>query len=461
MKKSQETKVKLYPLTESQEVMLLNLKWSFGHEEIVNICATMHFESETDPNMLLQATSLAMLRNKSSATRLRKVGKEVMQYFSQKAPDPVIVMDYTGSTQEKLDEDIAKFSSTPFPNKSMDTQLYSIRLIKKPDGFYGLYFCVSHIIFDAYSLIMTANEILTMYECLRDGLPIPQNKCDPISVLEQDLAYQNTPQFKTDYEYFENEVFGTEPLFSGVCGETVAVKKGQQMRYGATMKLGQVKASAKQYRIEAELVNKINAFAAERKLSPLTMFYLALRSYISKVNGCQEDVMLQTNIARRGTLAEKRAYGVRVNGVKMRLALPNSTKLPEALLATSEVLFKTMAHANLSTSKVIDMYEKKYSVPPMFGYDVVNFTYNPVFPAQHEDLPIHFTLHTNGAFAMKAYLTIMPLDASGDLVCNYDYQFATTKPDTVDNMHKQLVAALKAMLNNPEITLGELANLKS
>ncbi len=455
MKTTTEKNIKLYPLTESQNTMFLNLKWSFGHEEIVNICATMHFEKEVDPNLLLQATYVAMLRNKSASIRLRKVGKETLQYFSAKAPEPIIVMDYSDSTEEKLNEDILKFSSTPFSNHSLDTQLYSIRMIKKPDGLYALYFCVNHIIFDAYSLIMQANEILTVYECLRDNKPIPENKCDPTACLEKDLAYANSDKYKADHDFWENEFFATEPIYNDVCGDPPKKDK----RYGATMKLGQVKAGVKQYRIPAELVNSVNALALSHKVSPLSVFYLALRSYISKVNNFSEDIMLQTNLARRGTLLEKRAFGVRVNAVKVRVNLPNATKFSDALLTTSNELFKSMAHADMGTSKVIDIYEKKFSVPPMNGYDVINFTYNPVFISEHEGLPIHFTLHPNGSFAMKTYLTIMPLDSSGDLVCNYDYQFATTKPDTVDNMHEQLIKALNAVVANPAITLGELAKL--
>ncbi|MBQ9833088.1 MAG: hypothetical protein IJO48_05075 [Clostridia bacterium] len=450
-----EKGITFYPLTESQATMFLNLKWSFGHEEIVNICATMHFESEIDPNLLLQATYLAILRNKSASIRCRKVGKEVMQYFSNKAPEQIIVMDYSDSTEEKLNEDILKFSSTPFPNHSMDTQLYSIRLIKKPDGLYGLYFCVNHIIFDAYSLIMQANEILTMYECLRDGKPIPENKCDPIGCLENDLNYIDSEKFKADCKFWEDEFYATEPTYCDICGEPPV--KGK--KYGPTLKLGRVKAGAKQYRLPKEIVDKANALALENSVSPLSVFYLALRSYISKVNNYREDIVLQTNIARRGTLLEKRAFGVRVNGAKVRVNLPNTTKFKESLSETSISLMRTMAHANLSTTRVVDIYEKKFSVPPMNGYDVVNFTYNPVFINEHEGLPIHFSLHPNGSFAMKMYLTIMPLDASGDLVFNYDYQFATTKPDTVDKLHEHIVKALNAMIKNPEITLGELAKL--
>lgn len=450
-----EKNIKLYPLTESQQTMFLNLKWSFGHEEIVNICATMHFETEVDPNLLLQATYIAMLRNKASSLRCRKVGKEVMQYFSNKAPEQIIVMDYSNSTQEKLDEDILKFSSTPFPNHSMDTQLYSIRLIKKPDGFYALYFCVNHIIFDAYSLIMQANEILTAYECLRDGKPLPENKSDPIASLEIDNAYPSSDAYKRDYEFWDKEVYGTEPLYCDICGEQTKKDK----RYGSTMKLGQVKAGVKQYRLPKATVDKANELASSLQASPLSVFYLALRSYISKVNGCQEDIILQTNIARRGTLIEKRAFGVRVNAIKIRLNLPNSTKLTDALPHISGTVMRTMSHANFSTNRIIDLYEKKFSVPPMNGYDTMNFTYNPVFISEHKDLPIHFDLHPNGSFAMKIYLTIMPLDASGDLVFNYDYQFATVKPGTVEALHEHIVKAVNAMITNPEITLGELAKL--
>ena len=85
--------VKLYPLTSPQQMLFLSQKYSYK-KSIVDICTMLHFEAEIDQNLMLQAINLAMLRNKSASIRLRKEGKAIKQYFSDKDSEPIIVMDY-------------------------------------------------------------------------------------------------------------------------------------------------------------------------------------------------------------------------------------------------------------------------------------------------------------------------------------------------------------------------------
>lgn len=164
-----------YKLTTAQNIMYVSQKFSLN-KAIVDINTMLHFECEIDEKLLMQALYMALMRNESSRVRLHKVGKEVKQYLTEQAPDPIIVMDYSSRTDAELDADLNTWSKTPFPHNSMDTQLYVIRMIKKPNGFWGLFFCVSHLAFDAYTLMAIASDAMRIYVALRDGGIIPKYK---------------------------------------------------------------------------------------------------------------------------------------------------------------------------------------------------------------------------------------------------------------------------------------------
>lgn len=451
----------LYPLTYSQQTMYLNLKYSFGRKQIVNISTIMHIDAEVDVNLLLQASYMAIIRNKAAATRLRKVGKEIKHYYSEQAPEPILVLDYSDRTQEEFDEAVTRFSATPFPNNALDTQLYRLWLLKKPDGFWGVHLCVNHIAFDAFALMMTASEILKIYVCLRDNKPIPPSKCDPIACIEKEYEYMQSERRKKDMAFWNNDpdAFGTEPLYTTVNGKNDGdYIKGK--RFGKTLKLGRTRGAHKNYKIPKELVDRVNELAVKLGVSSQSLYLLAARSYLSKTNENREDVTIYVNTARRSTIVQKHAYGTRVHGLPFRFNFPNILTFTEAAAKIHAIQLKYFAHVNANTLEVVDLFHKKFNVPALEGYATLYFTFQPYFLSLEDvDLPVRLTIHSNGACAMPLYLTVMALDNSGELTCIYDHSIQFLKPGVAYAFHKHLLKALYTATQDPDITLAELNKL--
>ena len=436
--------------------MYVSQKYSF-QKSIVDICTLLHFECEMDKNLILQAIHVAMLRNQSSSVRLHKVGKEIMQYISDAAPEPVIVMDYSDRTDEELDRDVNMWSRTPFPNKSMDTQLYSIRLIKKPNGFYALYFCVSHLAFDAYALMATASDAMKIYVALRDGTAIPRAKGNYLRLCETDWEFQKSEKRQKYIEYWQQEVFTSEPLYTAVEPSKMPPSK-HNPRTTKDVDILNSKAYHLNYRLAADIVNRVNEAAAGMNISPQCFYLLAVRSYLSSVNNDQDDVMFVNTVARRATLLQKRSGGTRVLALPFRMNFDNKTMtVTEALNKISTLQVGYYAHSDLVITDIIgDYFKQKYNKSEMDGYHSVSVTYNPYSISLPEGITARLTTYSNGANSMPVYLSIMALDDSGELNFNYDCMYSFTTPDTAKNMHEHITRALTAMVDNPNMTLLEL-----
>ena len=447
-----------YPLTTAQQIMYVSQKYSFK-KSIVDVCTMLHFDCEIDPNLMLQAIHVAMLRNQSSRVRLHKVGKEIMQYLSERAPEPVIVMDYSDRTQEELDADLDLWSRTPFPNGSMDVQLYSIRLIREPSGFYGLYFCVSHLAFDAYALMSTASDMCRIYIALRDGTPIPKAKGDYLKCCETDWEYNKSPKKEKALAFWRDEVYTTEPMFTSVTG--APPKKG--LRVGKSVDIINSSAYHVNYPISAELVSKVNARAKELGVSPQCFYLLAVRSYLSRTNGNEEDVTVCNTVARRATILQKHAGGTRVLALPFRMNFPSDTPLEDALKQMYHLQAKYYSHSDLLITDINDLAYNKFGIMKKKGgftsYATMSLTYNPFSVSLPEGMKAHLTTYSNGANSMAIYLSIMALDDSGALNCNYDCMESFTKPDTAQKVHTQILKALEAMSSGDSMTLGDLNNL--
>ena len=418
----------------------------------------VHFDAEIDLNLMLQAISLGLHRNRSASIRMRKEDKTIKQYFSDQPPEAVIVMDYSDSTQEALDADIAKWSSAEFPNNSLDVQLYKCRLIKKPNGFYAVYFCVSHLAFDAYSLMMNATEILHIYEKLLLGHPIPLSKSDPLPSYKTEWEYFKSPVYQADKDFWRNEIFATEPLFTSVNGDAVTPPvKGK--RYGKTADILRIAGNHQNYTLKAEIVNKVNDMAKSLRISPQCFYLLAARSYLSKVNSNADDVTISNTIARRATLAEKNAGGTRVQSVLFRMNFSNSLTAQDALLEINALQKKYYSHANLPTFDISAIFREKFSSPAGFGYNSMYLTYQPYFVASNQTLPVHLTTHSNGSSNMPLYLTVMALDDSGDLNFNFDYPVKVTRPEVPKAVFDHMVKVFNAIAENINIPISELNQL--
>lgn len=445
-----------FPLTFSQELMFFNQKFS-TKKSVINICSAMHFDCEADKDLILQAASVAFIRNKSSSIRMHMNGKKVCQYFSEQPPEAIEVVDFSGKSDKDVEKYIDKLSQTAFPNNSMDTQLYTSKLIMKPDGHYAMYFCVSHLAFDAYSLMQMASDMLNIYVCLRDGKALPANKNNPIPSFRQDWDYPTSTKHQDDVNFW-NDVFADEPRYSTINGmKSKEWIKGK--RYGKSMSLLNSKAKHANHVLSKELAEAVRDFASGIKVSPQCVYMLGIRSYLSKNSGFDDDICMVNTIARRATKIEKNAGGTRVMGTYFRMNFPNSLTFREACGIMQTKQYQYYAHSSLPTPEIIKIMKTKHNTPPIRGYAFFYLTYQPYMVANQDSVPVHFTVHSNGATVMPIYLTIMALDNSGNLNCCYEYNVTYADEKRIEKLHNYLIKFLETAVKNPDITLEELMKI--
>lgn len=252
-------------------------------KSLVNICIMLHYDFDADPELIQKSAKLALKRNVSSTTRLCKTkDKKIMQYFYDDEPDEIKTVDFTGETPEELEIVLDKESKKPFPHNSMDIQLYRAMIIKKPDGKYGIYFCVSHLAFDAYALMEMASDMLYIYRCLRDGEELREYKCDPISLIAKEKEYLTSPKRKEDADYFIEEAKKDGgATYTSINGKSKAqLKKGK--KYGTMVNVFAPQSRHVNKLIPKEIANAINDRALENKVSPQVYHLLAWRAALSK-----------------------------------------------------------------------------------------------------------------------------------------------------------------------------------
>ena len=264
---------KYYALSKEQEglVMLAGL---FPFPNLLYLFSEIDFVSEISEERLLEAIRLTGERLPYCRVRLHDMDDgSCMQYCSDEAPDPVEIIDLSQGTEEELESLKLQWQKESFPNNQRDTQLYRFRLVRMPGGKHILHLVVHHFIMDAFSMMNTVRYVDEVYSALSRGEELPPEGPLPWKLLEEENAYFGSKKEERDGEWWRAQ-YETEPMFCSVNGlggpEFVEGK-----RYGRKQSFSQMFTELLRRRIPKELVDRVNASAAERKLSPQVYYMLA------------------------------------------------------------------------------------------------------------------------------------------------------------------------------------------
>ena len=444
-----------YPMTIGQGVLIFADKYCLIRSWM-NIAAVIDIHSPIDEQLMLQAMTLTMMRTPSARLRLHKQDKKtVVQYFSDATPTGIELVDMSDLSEKEVETRLTKWAQTPFPNKSFDTQLYNVKLVKRNNGFCSLFVCFYHMEFDSYTLMTTVRYIFDVYKALSENTALPKELGSPIPMYEADDAYYHSKQYEIDREYWKGRFAnGGEPQFTSLYGKDGKYNTKNQ-RSGKITLIFQNKTTHDNLAIPAELTKKVRETAEAWHISQQSFYELAIRSYLSEI--CDtNDVTLLNAVARRAKKVQKAGGGTMVNAVNVRMIIDReTTSFREACTTVFHTLNDIYRHSNYDFSEVSKISQSLYPIKPGVGYASITLCFQPYFTLGGEDMNISFHRLNNGGASMPLYLTIMPCDKSDTLMCNYEHT-PYYSSEQVQTLHAYILKFLENATKEPDATLKEL-----
>lgn len=449
----------LHDLTPSQRLSVLNRRYTV-HKQVVNIATSVTVKAALDPHRLETAVRLAVSRWDSFGLRFVRAGKDFRQYFSERACLGVEHRDFSGADADAMERFFLREASRPMRLTNAPQARFVVFVT--PEGWVGLFSVVSHLILDSWSISRFYRDVVELYAALADGtaLPAEPHSFEPLLRAEND--YQHSARCAEDRAFWEAEFSGTPATFvslrgSGVLAAYRAKTKRPDARECGTVHL-RTKADHVVTRVAASDVTVFSQYAATHRTSLQVLFQLALRLYLSKVNGRPSDILLGVNVARRGTLAEKNSGGCRVQHIKFRADLPETLTFAEACKVLGERQGTYFRHMDFSSYETQFMSHRLHGTRPGTGYFDVHMTFQPL-PMVLGDWQCATRWYCNGATSLPAYLTVMDDDGTGGLRCYWERNVRHMPASTIEACHAFMLSALRAGVERPSITLGELMDL--
>ena len=457
----------VYPLTDAQKFHLFYQNFC-PKKEVLNIGTSLTIGTELDWDVLKKSIYKAYERCESMRLRFAadKEGNWY-QYVVDKEERDIEFVDFSGKTMEEAEEIMRKWTRKPF--KRADSPMNRLVMIKTPDGYNGLYLLVDHMTMDAQSLICFLKDIIAIYcSTLYEGVEYPKEMASYIEQLQKDLSYEAGSKAKErDAEFFRQMIESSEPIYNGILGsqklERERKESGNPKLRAAVNVSDSVDSELDIFHLEAEPTERLLKFCEEYHVSLACLLIMGLRTYFQKMNG-NDDVSINTAIARRATLKEKRSGGTRIHSFPFRTIIGKDKSFLEGIYDIRDLQNSYFRHANYNP---VDYFAQRGKVYPNENgrtYEPMSLTYQPLTMRDKSldklgDIRYKTKWYPNGATTQAMYLTVMHRPEDNGLDFSFEHQVKAVSRDELEYLYYYLCKIMFKGVENPNLPIGDIIQL--
>lgn len=319
---------------------------------------------------------------------------------------------------------------------------------------------------DAYAVALFFTDLLAIYVALQNGTDLPK----PLASFEKGLQYdlslvENKAKYERDKEFFREWFVKDGPTCYAAPygGERLmrqrVKKKDPNIKALADNILFNSRSENIALEVGAERSAKIAKFCTDNNLNLQTLVYLALRTYVSKINYNAPDVYFTATFNRRVTLADKRSGGCRVHALPIRTIIGEDKTFMQALANIGDLTMQALRHADFPTLAITGLLREIEGRSPLYTTNSMLLTCLPLqFDPPAEGWECELGGVSSGHFAMALY-TFVLTDLSGkNISFHFEHNLKWLSAQKIKAMFDGAMKVLDAGMDNPDITIGALLN---
>lgn len=456
-----------YPLTNAQKFHLFYQAFC-PKKEVLNIGTSLTIQIDINWNLLKEAIYEAYDRCECMRVRFTKgKDKEWYQYVVDKEDRDIEYVDFTGKTMEEAKAIMTEWTQVAF--KRADSPMNRVVMITTPDGYNGLYLLVDHMIMDAQSLILFLSDVIELY-CHKayEGIPYPKDMTSYIEQLKKDLAYEAGCKAKDkDEEFFHKLIEESEPIYAdwkaGRLQEQRKLFHNDKLRAAINV-TDSVDSALDIFHLEAEPTARLMKFCEEYHISLVCLLMMGLRTYFQKVNDV-DDISINTTIARRATIKEKKSGGTRIHSFPFRTNIAKDRTFIEGIYEIRDKQNEMFRHANYNPVEYFAYRSQVYPGSPQGStYESMSLTYQPMTLRENEldktgGISYKTVWYPNGATTQAMYLTVMHRPDDNGLDFNFEHQIKAISREEIEYLYYYLCRILFKGIERPNLTIDEIIKL--
>ncbi|WP_153347588.1 condensation domain-containing protein, partial [Nocardia aurantia] len=316
----------LFPLSPAQ----LGI-WYAQHldpEVPITIAQYVDLRGALDVELLSRAALEASRELGSGLLRIVERDGEPRQYVDIDFDDRVGYVDLRGESDPEAAAVAWMRAEYGRPLDVLSDRLIRSVALQLSDERWFWYVRAHHIAMDGFGAMVNMQRIAERYTAYVSGAEVPDAKISGLrSLVENELAYRDSPRFRSDREYWAQKVAGLE-AGSGLTGRSAPPAAANRV----------VSAALSEDR-HAEL----DAAVARFDSSPAGLLLAAFATYLAQWTGTDE-VILSLPVTGRVTAAMRRAGGATSNIVPLRLRVGHETTIAQLLAQVTVEVSGALRH---------------------------------------------------------------------------------------------------------------------
>ncbi len=406
---------------------------------IENICGSVFIEEKVNFIELENAINLFVGKNDSFRIKLTKDKNEILQYVDEFKPFKVDKINLNNENEASVVEKglVSKTFSI------FNTFLFEFKMFEFPDGKGGFTINAHHLISDAWTAGLVVNEIMDFYAEFINAKPKEEVEFPSYTdYINSEKEYLISDRFRKDKEYWENLYINN-----------LEIAKIPSVKEKVTNKL-ECQANRKQFNISREIINEINKFCSQKKVSIFNFFMAIYSIYIGKVSNLQEFVV-GTPILNRTTYKEKHTTGMFISTVPFKVQLKSGCSFSNFISEVARESLAMLRHQKYPYQYLLETLRKKdNSIPNL--YDILISYQNVRSDKQTSIIPFHSRWISNECLSDGMNIHLYDMNDTGSLDVAYDYLVSKYDDIYIENIHARIIHMIEQVLKNNEILLESI-----
>lgn len=406
---------------------------------IENICGSVFIEEKVDFEALENAINLFIEKNDSFRIKLINNGKQVEQYISDFVLQKIEKVYLSDENQVgKVEKELV---SKVFP--IIENLLFEFKMFEFPNGQGGFTINAHHLIADAWTAGLVVNEVMDLYSEIIGVKEKEENQFP--SYIDYTIAekeYIASDRFNKDKEYWE-----------GLFKEIPELAKIPNSKEKVTNKLN-CNAKRKQFNISKEIINEINAFCTQKRVSIFNFFMAVYAIYLGKVSNLKEFV-IGTPILNRTTFKEKHTTGMFISTVPFKICLGDDYNFEYFVSTVAKDSLGMLRHQKYPYQYLLETLRKKENSIPNL-YDVLISYQNVRSDKQTSEVPFHARWISNDCLSDGINIHLYDMNDTGSLDVAYDYLVSRYDEEFIEKIHIRIMHIINQVLENNQILLDKI-----
>ncbi len=424
----------------SSQMNIWNLKQSISNSYIANIGGTIILNGyDFDYNGWTEILNILIRNNDALRIKLVEENNEVLQFVQEFNKQNFETFDFSNMSGNEIEQTCQKWMQSEISGDL----LVDFKVLKLGDKKSGIFMKASHLVCDAYSIGLMAQQVLNNYVNLSNGQPIVDEEKPSYKLfLDRETEYIGSEKYFKDKVYFD-ELFSTQPNSISIAPKQT--DKSEASRYTKIL--------------DNEMTIKIKNFCTEHRISEAVFFETMVFSYLKLISG-ESDITIGSPVLNRKSHTERQIVGmfVSTNPLKVNVSDSDSFRtLANSVTSKKLELFRRQTYPYLDLQN--DIYEKYGYSGKLF--DVVVSYQNAKLFDSGEKLDSNTNWVFNGASTNGMIINIDDRDEKNEFVLNIDYQTDILSRDEVINIVNRFENIIVQAIENVDINISDFNILTS